>query len=342
MLPGIILTVIGAIIVLGIFVQACTIGIPVVYGGYYIALFAVGAVILIIGVVLLIVKSRSKSKKTKAKGAPFPFKNYTINIVSGCIGAALIIGIALLWSWICSFMYEGHEPENIFGYLNIIPIAASAFIYIFLGILLITHDFSHPVFSGYHPTGKTITETKAFLRRAYFEKGLVKELTRIAVIFSLIYIGILIVMTVIDLYNISLLLPSPILFLGISVIWSDEKYDEFIAERANCKGWREFVCKYCETLISGKALESSEHREGESTYHHDREITTTTTTTTSSDWMMIGNTEYIDTRVDTRVDTVVDDQEYIKTDHFDFYHYRCPRCKKIHTVSRTYTTRMDL
>ena len=336
---GIILTVIGAFIVLALFLQALTVGIPVAYATYYIVIFAVGVVLLIAGIIVLVAK-RAKSKPKKKY---LPLKSFSSNIILGCISVAFTVGLALLWGWICSFMYEGHEPESIFSYINFVGIVAGVLFGSVVSAALVIHDFSNPVFGKYHPSGRTITETKNFVRRCYFEGGLIDTLCRIIRIFALINAAILIVMTIMNPYNISLLAAVPFFFVAIPTIWSeDEKYDEFIAERANCKGWREFVCKYCETLISGKALESTEHREGESTYHHDREITTTTTTTTSSDWMMIGDTEYIDTRVDTRVNTVVDDQEYIKTDHFDFYHYRCPRCKKIHTVGRTYTTRMDL
>ncbi len=270
---------------------------------------------------------REKAEKPKSAKKPCAAaKNVKFNIIVGAIASLLLVGYAWLVVWILSNLHQDSVITNVWQYFSIVGILVSALLFVFAGVLITMHDFNVPVFSGFHPVGKKVSQTKQFVHRAYIEKGYLRALRRVGLIYFSLLVLFFGILSIFNHYALNLLVCSPLFFLSLTMIYDEnDTYKDYIKEKSKCDKWEKFVCS-CGTLIPGsKFVGRANQRETEDLY---RETTTTTTTTT------IGNTVYVDTDVDTDYYTVTNysyDDVYI-----------CPNCKKKKNLHYTGSTKRYL
>ena len=260
----------------------------------------------------------SSEKGAKKSSKMLPLKGFGLNIALGCLGIVLLA--------VYLFLYVKVKAWLGWEWLDWVLVPLSFSLFLFAGVAIVTKDHKHPVFGGYHPSGKTIKATKAYIEDVYLRRGYQSTLRRIERIFTYIYILMIGIATLIDASAFPLLPTSLVFFFAQFVIYDETTYKEYIAEIASCKDWERYVCKYCDTLISGNQYEGRANESESSSLWRE----TTTTTTTTTDTQTIGDTVYVDTYVDTDVST----QDYIRTDYQYDQVYRCPRCKKLHYIHK--------
>ena len=356
MIIGIILSVIGGatlayylFMLLGPGVEVTFIPLEV-----HFAIMAVALVLLIVGILLqkrsgkpdkAPTRKNDTTVKTAAKDKPtyMPLSYFWGNHIWAIVGAVLIVLLVFLWSVVMGMFSGGTRPDSILSGINIFGIIVFGAYYFFAGIVLTMVNYTDPAFGNYHPTGKKVSATRAFLESVYGERGLIRSLKRNSLIYLAAYALVAIVLLFFDLYSINALIPLPLLLVSWGNLEFEEKIvDEFIAEKSNCKEWRRYVCSYCDTLIPGSAYLKTEYKTGDSYLGRETTTTTTTTTVTTPELKMFGTMEYIDERTDTYVDTEVTHQDYISTEHTNTHKYRCPSCKRIHNIYDSYTTRTNI
>ena len=307
--------------------------------GVAIELFEINVILALASVIALvfgiILIGKAKNKKNGVAEPPYIDNKYlSSQITGGIIGIFVLIVYIVLYFLLIGWLYSPDEPNNMWGYLDIIGLGTSAFVFGIWSFCMADVDFSNPIFGKYHPTGRTIKETKKYVSKVYLTNGLERSVGRMISIFAFAYIIMIAAAVFIDEHAFNLLLTSPLLFVGMGGVYSDTTYEDFIAKKSKCEEWKKFVCQNCNTLIPGKSYLGRENRGSSSTQYRD----TTTTTTTTTDTTTIGYTTYVDTTV--RTDVKVDD--YILTTHSYADQYRCPNCKRVHSLSGSYTTRRDL
>lgn len=271
-------------------------------------------------------KEETAQKPKRAKKPCAAAKNVKFNIIAGAIVSLLLVGYAWLVLWILSNLRQGDAITSVWQYFSIVGIIVSALLFGFAGVLITMRDFTVPVFSGFHPVGKKIAQSKQFVHRVYKERGYLRALRRVGLIYFSLFVLFLGILSIFNHYALNLFVCSPLFFLSLTVIYDEnDTYKDYIKEKSNCDNWEKFVCS-CGTLIPGsKFVGRANQRETEDLY---RETTTTTTTTT------IGDTVYVDTDVDTDYYTVTNysyDDVYI-----------CPNCKKKKNLHYTGSTKKYL
>jgi len=259
-------------------------------------------------------KEKPKPEKNpKPKKSPQPIAsiaNVKLNIILGTVMALLLVAYIWLFFWITDIVYEDRIMRNIWQYFDIIGIFVSIGLFYYAGAILSLPDFDSPVFAGFHPVGRKISEASMFVEKVYIERGYKRAIKRVGLIFCGIYLLIIAVACFINLYGLTLLVSAPA-FLATGLDFYDESstYKDYIRHKSKCEDWEKFVC-VCGTLVPGsRYVGRANERETEDRY---RETTTTTTTTT------IGDTTYVDTDVDT---------EYYRVTHYSYDDvYICPNC----------------
>ena len=319
-------------------------GIPTVYMTEYLVIFGVGVALLITGIVLFIIlkvrKSKTdgaKKKKSKSNLNAEWMKPHISNAIFCSVAAAIISAVYVA---VIGWIAEMNPPTSFAEHINVIGIILSAVMFAIAGATIGGFEYKdNKAFAGYHPTGHTVDETKAFLNRVFYtERGYTHSMCKLIRITAYLHILVYGVMTLFFPHLVSVLIGTIGFFLGQTVAHpSDDAYDTYISTVANCKGWRSYICRNCGILLSGKTFIGNTEDNASSSFWTETVTTTTTTTDTTYDTYTIGNTTYYDEYVDTYVDTDVTKNNYIETSHSYSSKYRCPKCKTVNYIDHNYT-----
>ena len=269
---------------------------------------------------------RAKNTGNKRTAKPkTPFFRTGMQNMGSHIGAGILMGVLVIlyifvYRWVIGLIRGDAPVGSFWGHFSIVGILVSAVAFGFVSVVNAMPSFSAPIFNGYHPVGRTVTETEQYIVRIFEVRGYAADLRRASRVCGYAYMLIIGIFCIFDPTCLSLLVASPAFLLGQLLAYGEDTCSNYIEEKSKCKVWRRYVCGRCRTLIGSGSYVGRRNERSHDDYY--RETTTTTTTTTTT----YGDTTYVDTDVDTQV------QDYKITNYAYDNRYICPHCGEPHDV----------